>query len=111
MHISTHTNVSAKCSAQCTYETKHYHFFTGALNLTHEEFHTLIAPTAITNVGCIGIESKLTECSHSTSTSCDLLNDAGVVCQGKARDRSLLCFCMCMHILDIALSTFAIKPS
>ena len=74
----------ASCSSHVSQSPFFAFFFTGALNLTHEEFHTLIAPTAITNVGCIGIETKLTECSHSISTSCDLLNDAGVVCQGKA---------------------------
>ena len=55
----------------------------GALNLTHEEFHTVVAPTAITDVACLGAENKLTECSYSTSPACGLLNDAGVICQGK----------------------------
>ena len=54
----------------------------GALNLTHEEFHTVVAPTAITDVACLGTENELTECSYSTSTTCGLLNDAGVICQG-----------------------------
>ena len=58
-------------------------FFPGALNLTHEEFHTVVAPTAITDVACVGTENKLTECSYSTSATCGLLNDAGVICQGK----------------------------
>ena len=62
------------------------HSFTlGALNLTHEQFHTLVAPTVISDVACMGTENKLTECDHLTSASCGLLNDAGVVCQGKAK--------------------------
>ena len=51
--------------------------------MTHEQFHTLVAPTVITDVACIGTESKLTECDYLTPTTCGLLNDAGVVCQGK----------------------------
>ena len=56
--------------------------FTGALNLTHEEFHSRVSPTAISNVACIGSEDELTSCSYSPSTTCGVLNDAGVVCQG-----------------------------
>ena len=63
-------------------------FVKGALNLTHEEFHTVVAPTAITDVSCVGTENKLTECSYSTSPTCDLLNDAGVICQGIAAECS-----------------------
>ena len=55
----------------------------GALNLTDEEFHTVVAPTAIVDVACLGTENRLTECSYSTSPTCGLLNDAGVICQGK----------------------------
>ena len=51
--------------------------------MTHEEFHTMVAPTAITDVACLGTENKLTECSYSTSPTCGPLNDAGVICQGK----------------------------
>ena len=51
--------------------------------MTHEEFHTVVAPTAITDVSCVGTENKLTECFYMTSTACSQLNDAGVVCQGK----------------------------
>ena len=58
------------------------YFAKGALNLTHEEFHTVVAPTVITDVSCVGTENKLTECSYSTSPTCDVLNDAGVICQG-----------------------------
>ena len=57
----------------------------GALNLTHEQFHSLVAPTVITDVACMGTEKKLTECDHLMSTTCGPQNDAGVVCQGKAR--------------------------
>ena len=51
--------------------------------MTHEQFHTLVAPTVVTDVACMGTENKLTECDHLTSATCGLLNDAGVVCQGK----------------------------
>ena len=57
--------------------------FTGAVNLTHEAFHTTVAPTVISAVSCDGFESTLTDCLHSTLTSCGPLSDAGVVCQGK----------------------------
>ena len=56
--------------------------FTGALNLTHEEFHSRVAPTAITSVACVGTEDELISCSYSHLTTCGLLNDAGVICQG-----------------------------
>lgn len=56
--------------------------FPGALNLTREEFHTTVAPTAITGVACVGTESELSECSYSSLTACGVLNDAGVICQG-----------------------------
>ena len=55
---------------------------TGALNLTHEEFHSRVSPTAISNVACVGTENELTDCSYSPLTTCGVLNDAGVVCQG-----------------------------
>ena len=54
----------------------------GAVNLTHEEFHSTVAPTVISSVGCVGSESELTDCPYSALTICDPLSDAGVVCQG-----------------------------
>ena len=54
----------------------------GAINLTREEFATTAAPTVVTNVACTGTENKLTDCSYSSETTCGLLNDAGIVCQG-----------------------------
>ena len=65
------------------YQYKCFAIFAGALNLTHEAFHSTVAPTAISNVGCDGTENELTECSYSTMNTCDLLNDAGVICQGQ----------------------------
>ena len=59
------------------------YILTGALNLTHEEFHSRVSPTAISNVACVSTENELTDCSYSPLTSCDPLNDAGVVCQGR----------------------------
>ena len=56
--------------------------------MTHEEFHTVVAPTAITDVSCVGTESKLTECFYRTSTACSQLNDAGVVCQGEEKNHN-----------------------
>ena len=55
---------------------------TGALNLTHEEFHSRVTPTVLSNVACVGTENELSSCSYSSFTSCGLLNDAGVICQG-----------------------------
>ena len=50
--------------------------------MTHEEFHSRVAPTAISNVACVGTENELISCSYSHLTTCGLLNDAGVICQG-----------------------------
>ena len=61
---------------------KYSNVYSGALNLTHEPFHTTVAPTVISTVGCVGIENSLTDCFFSTLTTCGPLNDAGVVCQG-----------------------------
>ena len=58
-------------------------YITGALNLTHEEFHSRVSPMAISNVACVGTENELMNCSHSHIASCDPINDAGVVCQGR----------------------------
>ena len=58
------------------------YLFLGALNLTHEEFHSRGTPTAISNVACVGSENELTSCSYSLLTTCGVLNDAGVICQG-----------------------------
>ena len=54
----------------------------GALNLTHEEFSTIVAPTVISSVGCTGSEVALTDCPHSDLSVCGQLNDAGAICQG-----------------------------
>ena len=62
--------------------TTHYCLI-GALNLTHEEFHTTVAPTAVGAVSCDGSEASLTDCPHSTLTKCGAISDAGVVCQGE----------------------------
>ena len=56
--------------------------FAGALNLTHEAFHSTVAPTVISSVGCVGTESSIGECTYSSLTTCDPRSDAGVVCQG-----------------------------
>ena len=55
---------------------------TGALNLTHETFHSIVAPTVVDTVGCVGSETVLTDCSYDSIVTCGPLNDAGVVCQG-----------------------------
>ena len=57
-------------------------YITGALNLTHEAFHSTVAPTVISSVGCVGTESSIGKCTYSTLTTCGPLSDAGVVCQG-----------------------------
>jgi hypothetical protein len=53
----------------------------GALNLTHEEFSTIVAPTVLSSVGCVGSEVNLTDCPHSDLGVCGQLNDAGAICQ------------------------------
>ena len=57
--------------------------FAGALNLTHEEFHTTAAPTLLSSVGCLGSEDMLMDCSYSNESECGQLNDAGAICQGR----------------------------
>ena len=79
--------------------------YSGALNLTHEQFHTLVAPTVITDVACVGTENKLTECDYLTPATCGLLNDAGVVCQGKC---TAYLYVMCTPFL--ALLELSIMP-
>ena len=39
--------------------------------------------TNLTNLYCYGNESGLIDCTHSTTTSCRVLNVAGVRCQGR----------------------------
>ena len=54
----------------------------GALNLTHEEFSTIVAPTVLSSVACVGSEVNLSDCPHSDLGVCGQLNDAGAICQG-----------------------------
>ena len=55
----------------------------GALNLTHEAFHTIIAPTLISAVSCDGSELSLSDCQYSSATECGPLSDAGVIGHGQ----------------------------
>ena len=50
-----------------------------------------IIPILMTNVGCSGTESRLVDCSYSSSTGgCYHSDDAGVTCQN--RSNNLLTF-------------------
>ena len=44
-----------------------------------------VGPIFLDDVGCIGNESRLTECSHAGvgENNCDHFEDAGVNCSGK----------------------------
>ena len=65
----------------------------GAVNLTHEEFHSTVAPTVISSVECVGSEVALTDCFFSSLAICDPLSDSGVVCQGMyVHINHLLCY-------------------
>ena len=67
----------------CIYVCTLIPFPIGALNLTREEFSSIVAPTVITEVACTGAEEGLSGCTHSLQPTCSELDDAGVVCQGQ----------------------------
>ena len=59
--------------------------FSGAVNLTDEQFTSRRAATVLGDVGCAGTEDEVTDCSYRSRPGCGELDDAGVVCQGKER--------------------------
>jgi len=67
----------------CIYVCTLVPFPIGAINLTSEEFSSIVAPTVITEVACTGAEERLSDCTHSLQPACSELDDAGVVCQGQ----------------------------
>ena len=63
----------------------HYEIPTGAVAFTNAHFGRGTGPIHLDNADCSGSESRLTDCSHSSSASCRFGHneDAGVRCQGK----------------------------
>ena len=58
--------------------------FADALAFTNAYFGEHSSPgTNLTNLHCYGNESRLIDCTHSTTTSCGVSDVAGVRCQGK----------------------------
>ena len=59
-------------------------FFTGALALDGGKFSDANTPVLISGIECIGNESSLLQCEHSTDsqTVCGSLEQATAVCQG-----------------------------
>ena len=53
------------------------------MNLTHEEFTSIVEAAEIGHVRCTGREDTLTDCFYISRPACGDLDDAGVVCQGK----------------------------
>ena len=58
-------------------------FFSGAINLTNEEFTTTVSASVVGDVRCTGTEDELTDCFYISHPGCTALDDAGAVCQGK----------------------------
>ena len=56
----------------------------GAVNITSEHFSDGNTPIVINEIQCEGSEDTITNCPTGplTGTSCNLVEDAGVVCQG-----------------------------
>ena len=71
---------------KCT--SKFWHtsnFIVGAVPYTGSHYGSGVGPVLLTNMGCIGVERNLTDCSHSmfgvVSSSCKThLYDASVLC-------------------------------
>ena len=63
------------------------HFFTtaGAAAFSYSRFGGGTGGIFLDNLGCLGTESRLLECSHPTTGfhNCDHYGDAGVRCQGR----------------------------
>ena len=57
-------------------------FFPGALALSVAYFGQGDGPIHLDNVRCVGNESHLLNCSHSSVSNCAHNSDAGVRCQG-----------------------------
>ena len=61
-----------------------YNFYSGAVAFRNAHFGAGIGSIHLNNVHCTGSESRLTDCSHSTTVTCTNghSEDAGVRCQG-----------------------------
>ena len=55
---------------------------TGAAALTSAYFGQGTGPIQLDNVHCIGSETTLLQCSHSTIDNCGHSEDAGIRCPG-----------------------------
>ena len=61
----------------------YYVNFSGAVNLTREEYTSIAEVAEIGDVRCVGTENVLTDCIYISRPACGEFDDAGVVCQGK----------------------------
>ena len=66
---------------------------TDAVAFSNARYGTGTGPIHLDSVGCIGSESSLIECSHSSFVSCFYghSEDAGVRCQGECYTAHFLC--------------------
>ena len=94
----------------CVLYNNHRHHYTGAVG-GRETFGDGLDNAILRNIGCVGNESQLLNCSHSSSGSaveCGSIEDAHVVCQGVCSvcNPSHNYVCTCVVLTDLWYSFF-----
>ena len=83
MNPRTHLVLSCTTITFPKFQQEYMYSFSGAVNLTHEEFTSNVAAVLIGGARCSGREDALTDCFYISRPGCGELDDAGVVCQSK----------------------------